>query len=184
MLNSFGENLGLKYTLLHDKAEIDYSYNFNMSRFSILDHFLLSETLYTNSVDNITVMHDVDNMSDHDPILLQFSMNLRCIGFAARIHTPRVSWAKATDAHCCNYRFVLSAKLQTVAMPVEALLCKDVKCSNLTHFQLINKYAIDITNACLSAAEKAIPLTCSRGESGRIPGWSEYVKPLRDKSLF
>lgn len=53
-------------------------------------------------------------------------------------------------------------------MPIEVLLCRDVNCSNFTHFQHLNKYAIEITNACPSAAEEAIPLTFGHGESGLI----------------
>jgi hypothetical protein len=29
-----------------------------------------------------------------------------------------------------------------------------------------------------------IPRTCDRQGSGCIPGWSKYIKPIRDKSLF
>jgi hypothetical protein len=29
-----------------------------------------------------------------------------------------------------------------------------------------------------------IPHTCNRQESRRIPGWSEFVQPLRDKAPF
>ena len=38
--------------------------------------------------------------------------------------------------------------------------------------------------ACIEAAEFTIPVTCNKQSSGRIPGWSEFIQPLRDKSLF
>jgi hypothetical protein len=76
-----------------------YSYSFNMSRFNVLDHFLLSSTLYNEAVDCVSVLHDVDNLSDHEPIVLQMSLKIHCVGFQDRIYTPRVSWVKATDQH-------------------------------------------------------------------------------------
>jgi hypothetical protein len=64
------------------------------------------------------------------------------------------------------------------------LLCGDVHCTNATHLQYLNKYAEDITESFLAAAESAIPRMCGRQNSDRIAGWTEHVQPLRDKSLF
>ena len=184
MLDSFCMNLGLNISLRHAKCQIDYSYNFNMSRFNVLDHFLLSDMLFDKSIDSISVSHDVDNLSDHEPILLKLLLNVQCIGFADKIYTPRVSWAKATDDNLREYQAMLTQTLQRIELPTDALLCKDMKCSSALHFQQVNEYALAITKSCLSSAETAIPHTCRRQASGRIAGWSEYVQPLRDKSLF
>jgi len=40
---------------------IDYSYNLN----------LLSGTLYDKSIDSVYVLHNADNLSDHEPIILK-----------------------------------------------------------------------------------------------------------------
>jgi hypothetical protein len=69
-------------------------------------------------------------------------------------------------------------------MPTDALLCGDISCANSVHFQQLNKYVADITEVCISAADSVIPHACRRQCSGRIAGWSEFVQPLRDKSLF
>jgi len=45
-------------------------------------------------------------------------------------------------------------------------------------------YANDITEACMAAARLVVPFTYSQQQSRRIPGLSEQVQPLRDKSLF
>ena len=58
-------------------------------------------------------------------------------------------------------------------------------CDNILHSQSLNRYVNDVTDACISAAEASIPHTGSRSNiRGRIPGWSEHVQPLRDKSMF
>jgi hypothetical protein len=75
----------------HDKCQIDYSYSFNSIRYSVLDHFLLPGTLYSRSVDRVTVLHDIDNMSDHEPIVLDLNMNIHCVGFQDNeLHTSSV----------------------------------------------------------------------------------------------
>lgn len=48
----------------------------------------------------------------------------------------------------------------------------------------MNEYANSLTQECLKAADDTIPRTCSRKASHCVPGWTEQVKPLRDKSLF
>ena len=80
-------NLGLNISLRHAKCHIDYSHNFSMSRFNVLDHFLLYCTLYDKSIKSIAVSHDGDNLSDHEPILLKLLRDVQCIGFADKIST-------------------------------------------------------------------------------------------------
>jgi hypothetical protein len=67
LLDSFYDHVGLHATIRHTLCNIDYSYHFNMCRFNTLDHFLLSGTIFGNSVYRISVYHDSDNISDHDP---------------------------------------------------------------------------------------------------------------------
>jgi len=111
-------------------------------------------------------------------------MNIHCVGFQDRIYTPRVSWVKAMDNNLRVYQSTFSLHLNSIDVPTDVLLCNDVKCSNLSHLQRLNRYAVEITESCLHAAEATIPLTCKRQVGGRIPGWSEHVQPLHDKSLF
>jgi hypothetical protein len=39
----------------------------------MFDPFLLPETLFNESVDSFSVLHDIDNLSDHEPISLIYS---------------------------------------------------------------------------------------------------------------
>jgi len=90
-------------------------------------------------------------------------------------------WVKATDANIQDYKDVLSRHLKRIDILTDTLLCNDTSCTNVVHLQHLNKYANDITDSCLRAAEAVIPHSCKRQSSGRIPGWSEYVQPVRDK---
>jgi exonuclease III len=110
-LNSFCSNNGLHFAQRHDKSEVDYSHSFNDCRFSVLDHFLLSETLFNESVDSFSVLHDIDNLSDHEPINLRLSLNIHCLRFQERIHIPHVSLVRASEANLHDYSGVLSRYL-------------------------------------------------------------------------
>ena len=50
LLNDFYENADLEPTIRHNCCNIDYSYNFNMDRFSVLDHFVLSGVLFDSAL--------------------------------------------------------------------------------------------------------------------------------------
>ena len=81
MLDSFCSETDLNFTMRHDLCHINYTYSLNMNRFHVLDHiFLLSGRLYSKSVESVSVLHDIDNMSDHEPIVLQLSLNIRFVG--------------------------------------------------------------------------------------------------------
>jgi len=75
---------------------------------------------------------------------------------------PRVAWGKASPKDIYNYRRPLSNMLNNTDIPNNTLLCTNLQCEDLNHVNAINKYANDITEACISAARLLMPLTCSR----------------------
>jgi len=184
LLNSFCDSIGVSPVVRHAKCDIDYTYNFNMERFNILDHFLLSDTLFNLGVDSANVIHNVDNTSDHDPIVVRLIFDVKYIGLSKRVFAPRLSWVKADNNELSNYRVSLAQNLNRIVIPVEAILCCDLKCQDCQHHIKINQYSESITRACLMAGESSIPSTTDRQREGRIPGWSERVEPLRQKSIF
>ena len=76
-------------------------------------------------------------------------------------------------------------------MTKSMLTCTDNKCT--VHVDGIVKIYYDIICACKSASDQCIPGTkavehgpgseCGEG-SQRIPGWNDYVKPLRKEALL
>jgi len=56
-----------------------------MNRFSVLDHFMLSGTMYGDCISSASVKHDVDNLSDHDPIFLHLNIDIKLIAFRDRV---------------------------------------------------------------------------------------------------
>jgi hypothetical protein len=59
LLNSFIQVSGLIPADRHAASHIDYTCKFNMQRFSILDHFILSGTLFEEPGMEASVLHEV-----------------------------------------------------------------------------------------------------------------------------
>jgi hypothetical protein len=97
---------------------------------------------------------------------------------------PHTSWSKATESDIRNCRYELTRQLRFTKLPADAVLCSDLQCHEAVCSQANGNYARVITNARLAAADVAIPKTCRREASGRIPCWSEHVQSLKEKSIF
>ena len=65
----------LRLATLHNSCCIDFMYNFNMDRFSFIDHFIVSAAVYELCFDACTVRHNGDNLSDHDPVTLSLNID-------------------------------------------------------------------------------------------------------------
>lgn len=184
LLRSFCDNLDLHPDVDHRYSSVDYTYNFNMNRFSTLDHFLLSSVLFECMVTSIDVIHDVSNLSDHEPLILILNLATEhnVLPNDTRTQQPRVSWAKSNAAHRDRYRIELSNRLKVIHLPVTALLCQNLHCRDANHLHLLTTYAHDLAYACSTSGFESIPMI---GQThNRIPGWTEYIEPFKQKSVF
>ena len=184
LLNKFCSDNNLYPVVRHSESCVDYTYQFNMSRFSVLDHFIIPGALFDTAVGSVHAEHNVDNRSDHEPLFLRLNISSYYTSCTNKVFTRKVAWHKANSEHISNYRCVLQRHLQSIVLPTDALMCRNVLCCNNEHRCVINNYTNDIINACLSAAEVSIPMTSNRNSSGVIPGWKDEVEPLREKSMF
>ena len=155
-----------------------------MLRFNTLDHFIVSCDLFATAVNSLTVIHDIDNTSDHDPIVLELGVRFGLLARANKNFISKPAWHRASVADLDNYRLTLLANLHAIEIPYEAILCCNLSYCNSAHGLKLNNYANDISAACLAAADIALPMTEERRSKGTLPGWSEFVEPLREKSLF
>ena len=55
-----------------------------MQRFSAMDHFVVCGALFATAVDNLSVFHEIDNTSDHDPIGLNFGIKIALLAGSPR----------------------------------------------------------------------------------------------------
>jgi len=184
LLNDFCLQTNVSPVIRHSCNTVDYTYNFSMKSFSAIDHFILSEQLFSSSVKRISVFHNVDNTSDHDPLYLELDLSVAHCTFNTPKYEPRPSWCRATSEHIEVYKHTLRCNLHTIVLPTEALLCRDLFCNDKSHISLLNGFVSDISQACLSAGVASLPCTSRSGARGRIPGWTEFVAPARDKAIM
>ena len=150
-----------------------------------MDQFLWSEQRFSEAVVNYDVIHNVSNVSDHEPILLNMERAVTRYDSIPKQFRPKPAWYRACETQFNDYASHLRCELGNIVLPHSALLCHDVKCcdNDINHLSDINRYAEAISTSCLSSASCTIPLTSGK-QSGRIPGWSEYVAPYKEKSQF
>ena len=180
-LLDFCESRDLRLLQLLDVSQADFTYlNASTNVSSLIDHFIASEAL-CSSVMRYECLHIGHNLSDHCPIILTLNVTAhQASGQSTRNARLRYSWHKATENDIMVYKYTLSEILHTVELPFDVLGCQGYEC--VCNLELINVYYNEIVNACLTAADCAIPK--SGGGSRRLAGWVEHVKPYRDRSLM
>ena len=184
LLSSFCDNVSMSPAHRHTEYSVDFTYNFDMSRYSTLDHFILSGILFDNCFQTVSVLHDADNMSDHEPVLLDLCLDLQYVSLTDKVHSPRPSWQKANAVQLSNYCGAVSENLSQLDLPTDAIACHNPGCCDASHYAALRWYVAGITWACDDACKNTIPVTRCKKRSGRIAGWSEHVKPLKEKSMF
>ena len=133
VLDDFCSNTNLFPVYSHCNSSVDYTHHFNMQYFSTIDHFIVSEQLFQHCVLKQYLLHDIDNLSDHDVSCLHMQLDVTCFRLSDRVFTSRPSWAKATDAHINFYQSVLRSRLVNITLPYDAPVCQDPFCCNAEH---------------------------------------------------
>jgi hypothetical protein len=159
LLNNFCSKLDFCAIDKHSKCTIDYTYQFDLGRFSVLDHFITSSTLFDIAVLSASVWHDGDNLSDHHPIFFSLDIDIPMLRSADKIYREKISWQKANDDNLSYYKQTLSELLASVNIPVAALDCHNPVCANASHCSGANKYSHDLIEACLAAGKATLPHT-------------------------
>ena len=94
----FCTDLNMMTVNQHPKSKVDFTYHFGMKRFSTIDHFVLPKYVFDTSINEVAVIHDADNLSDHEPLLLQIGIHYTPRTLSAPRHTTtKPAWYKAND---------------------------------------------------------------------------------------
>jgi len=113
-LNQFCTTNNICPVIRHELSTVDYTYNFRMQRFSTLDHFIISDAMFTNFVQSCVALHDGDNLSDHDPLMVKTEWDWKKCAPACknnRVFICRPAWHKATSEHITLYKINLHCNL-------------------------------------------------------------------------
>ena len=103
LLTDFCDHNSLYPVAKHTCNNVDYTYNFNMLRFQAVDQFVISEQLFRDSVKKYDVLHDVCNISDHDPILLHLNVRVKKCVFMEKQFKPKPAWCRANSVQLAEY---------------------------------------------------------------------------------
>ena len=142
-----------------------------MAQFSILHHYILSQDLFDNSVVSVSTVHDVDNLSDHEPLCLVLRLDVDRNKVCNRMPTDdKIAWYKANEIQLAVYHEALAANLAAICVPFDAIFCCDVCCTSCSHHSLIADYSVRISDACLAAADSCLPHACHRCPRTGLPG--------------
>ena len=142
-------------------------------------------------VSHAQVIHLGDNLSNHDPIYLSVKINSTSNDlfepppeYDNNINKP--VWSKASSENISNYRHELNSNLDKFVL-TNGVICNDVTCTDPNHLADLDNFYAFLTDAVDSSVKNNIPMSNHANKPRRgsvVPGWSEYVKPYREKAQF
>ena len=130
-------------------------------------------------------IHSVDNISNHAPIIM--SVKCKLDGVVEPENNCSIPshplWKKATPENLNSYVSSLEDNLRDIHIPHHAINCTDVHCK--IHTADIDCYAANVMDAISQSVGSNIPMSSSSANSRTpMPGFSDFVKPYREDSLF
>ena len=107
------------------QSRVDYSYcNSSNNSYSVIYHFVMSEPLFCDIVDYYSICDEIDNQSDHAPIIMSLKYNIERKTIPHKFE-ERICWRKSglndIDTYKLNFDFILS----TLNVPFDCINCDD-----------------------------------------------------------
>ncbi|KAI3385219.1 hypothetical protein SNEBB_001120, partial [Seison nebaliae] len=180
LLEHFLADTRLRCVTSAGSHNVNFTYEAASGARSLIDYFFISESMF-GFVEDFKILNDAVNLSQHFPIAVDIKIDMKVVKNKVDNLGVLLDWDKATDQHISRYKHLLSAQLNLISIPDRILTCSNFNCAEhcdeiLKLFNLVVK----ITRIC---GELAIPkkkVGMSRGK----PGWTEFVEPFREKSIF
>ena len=181
-LNDFMHSYSFVNGMCKCPSAVDYTYESKMnSHKSVIDHIIMSENLY-NFMNNYTVSHSVDNLSDHAPITATWTIPV--------VYMPnnkpdncdtKINWKKASDIDITRYKQRLEESLSEIIVPHDAIKCKDLACTK--HYYELHTFYKCIIDVCIKTGYECIPLNKSTAHKS-FPGWNDKIKEPRQTAIL
>ena len=125
-----------------------------MKRFSVVDHFVIFEQLYCESVTEVCVYHEVDNTSDHEPIGLKLHVDAQQYSTQSRSFVSKVAWNKAKQQDLDAYSRLLRDNLAQPDVRYSAVMCRNLNCEDVNHCCSLTEYIAAIIIICMFISRK------------------------------
>ena len=175
-------------------SHVEYTYESvsNGAR-SHIDHVIVTENL-NEYVNKYYTVDNIDNSSDHLPVIAEFVFTCEYLCTKKVSSTPRIAWYKASLGDLDKYKSCLDTNLDGFNVPTVAT-CTKINCCDKKHLQEIEDMHNRVIETCLNAAWSTLPSGGgkqtapgggSRDPAGRrpLPGFNEFVKERKDGALF
>ena len=168
---------------------IQYTFVNTQNHTSLIDHFFINPRLGF-LVDAFRTISEGDNLSDHLPLKLVFSLNLsrsssRSTNGHQNFSRPelRFNWSESLPCERVNYKCTLKHLLSSINIPSDSVLCCNFNCND--HYEEFVKYQYCIMEAIEFASLGSIRYFNSHlNKSKVIKGWSENVERFRVNAMF
>ena len=144
-----------------------------------IDHVVSSNDLHL-AINNIEILYNVTD-DDHIPFMVDINVDIiPKVTNETNDLASRINWNNIKDPELQKYHKNTAENLEAISLPIDALSCKNQKCTNESHRQELNGFYNAITNA-LDKAASHLNSNINKGFVQR-PGWTEYVSDLYDYS--
>ena len=166
-------------------TRIIYTFESACGTRSCIDHIVVTENI-VDAVKSYKCLNDVDNNSDHLPIVSEFGFECTYSSVKVNKCFNQCKWFKATDHDIAKYKVCLDANLDLfVNNRVGVFDCLDPHCNNDEHVYCLEELYVAVVNACLESSKQTIPQSGNKtkGVKCPMPGFSEHVKQYRDTAL-
>lgn len=185
-LKQFVRSEKLLFAQHNDVANVRYTYRSRAhDTCSTLDHFIVSPCINDIITAYYSICEDVDNMSDHTPLILHLNLNVSLFETVETKFKPRKKWSNIEPTHINLYRENLDFYLYSYNNYLlnSCITCNDIYCACDNHIAFIQKFH-DVIISALINASSVIPETQKQSKTSATPGWKELVEPKRKTALF
>lgn len=176
-------------------SKFDCAFTFYHERFaggrtvvskSKIDHFgVKSEDI--NLCVEAAPLHLAENFSCHEPIFLKMRYKIivnNIDNVQEKVNGPaKPLWYKASKSEINNYSQDLSQLINNIVIDNELLCCNDPHCSKEDHRYSLDNLCNSVLECISTAVIDNIPVG-TNNNCKNIPGWNDYVQPLKEDSIF
>jgi len=163
---------------------VDYTYvHTDKESVSTIDHFIVNRDVL-NLCAAAGVDHQYSDGIFHSPIYAHLNLgSIDKIEQTRDSFIPKIAWYKASKQDIDRYKVHIDNKLKSYFVPPSISNCTDECCESVTHKDDILLF-YDLLIDLMMDAGKHLPKTCKPEDNSRIPGWSTYVQPFKEESMF
>ena len=146
------------------------------------DHFLVSASMIGPDLNNYSVLHDGDNVSDHFPIIMSLSVDIQPHLEETIYQSSKstLKWDKLTNEQLDNFTTRIQSAVEALPPPPVAIECANqCRCRNSNCLKSLQQ-EYDALISCLHKADSSLP----RYKPGKEKDWwTEGLSELKNKSI-